>query len=77
VVSPTRDLAAPPATLILAVVVVTGGPRRRGVLVGFERIQGEALPSVRMVPSDVCRTVSATPPAAGAAAAGGLDAADP
>ena len=85
VVSPTRDFVAPPLTATLGLVAVTGGqaaahaPMHADVapLSASNACNVKPWPLVRMVPSAVCRSVSAASPAAVAVAAGGLDAAGP
>src|SRR5262249_38810809 len=85
VVCPTSDLAAPLATLIWVLVVVTGGQAaahapKQADLVPWSASNAYTVkprPVVRMVPSAVCRAVSAGPPAVIALAREALDGAGP
>src|SRR5260370_1714781 len=70
---------------MVAAVVVTGGhpaahaPAQADMvpLSASKAYRVKPCPSVTMLPSEVCRTVSAAPPTAGEPAAAGLDAAGP
>jgi hypothetical protein len=85
VVSATGDMAAPPVTVMRSPLAVTGGhatahpPVQADIapLSASNAYTVKPLPVVRIVPSAVCRSVSALLPAALAPPAGTLDSAGP
>ena len=85
VVSPAGERAAPPVTVRRVLLAVTGGQAAAHARVQAEVVPWSASkaytvkprPVVKIVPTAVCRSASAAPPAALARAAGALDGAAP